>query len=137
MTTHGPDPHERVQGHAYSARFHLLDRQVVAGDGTPICKVDDLELTGRDGRLYATAVLVGPAALAPRLRGRLGRLVAAAHRRLVVGGDGAPPRIPLERVRGIGAAVTVDARDLRVHALEDWCRDNVVGRLPGARHAAG
>ncbi len=39
-----PGPEERRAGRAYSARFHLLDRQVVDGDDRPVCKVDDLEL---------------------------------------------------------------------------------------------
>ncbi|MBW8486859.1 hypothetical protein [Actinomadura parmotrematis] len=139
MTVHGPDPDERAPGRAYSARFHWLDRQVVADDGTPISKVDDLELDGRDGRLYATAVLVGPDALAPRLRGRLGRLVAAVARRLAAAEGGRPPRIDLADVAAVGAAVTLrpSTGDLRVHALEDWTRANVIERIPGARHASG
>lgn len=55
------------------AALHLLDRQVVDVDGRMVCNVDDLELTEtRQGELAVTGLLVGPAALVPRLSGRLG-----------------------------------------------------------------
>ncbi|MGA5499275.1 hypothetical protein ACPCSP_33685 [Streptomyces cinereoruber] len=135
-----PGPEERRAGRAYSARFHLLDRQVVDGDDRPVCKVDDLELEpDPDGPPRVTAVLVGPAALAPRLGGKAARWLAAVQRRLSVGEGEGPARLDFGRVTGIGAVVRVNLSEenIGVHALEDWMRENVVGRLPGAGHASG
>ncbi|GHG10613.1 hypothetical protein ACFFSH_37505 [Streptomyces filamentosus] len=135
-----PGPEERWAGRAYSARFHLLDRQVVDGHDRPVCKVDDLELEpDPGGPPRVTAVLVGPAALAPRLGGKAARWLAAVQRRLSVGEGEGPARLDFGRVSGIGAVVRVDLpeENIEVHALEDWMRENVVGRLPGAGHASG
>ncbi|MGW7265147.1 hypothetical protein [Streptomyces sp. NPDC054842] len=130
----------RRPGRAYSAHFHLLDRQVVDHDGRPVCKVDDLELAHDEhGRPYVTAILVGPQALAPRLGGEPARLLAAVQRRLKVSRDEGAARLDFAAVTGIGAVVTVAPLEegRGVHALEDWTRDNVIGRLPGAGRAAG
>ncbi|MFF0561728.1 hypothetical protein [Streptomyces sp. NPDC004266] len=135
-----PWAEERWAGRAYSARFHLLDRQVVDRDDRPVCKVDDLELEPDvDGSPQVTAVLVGPAALAPRLGGKAARWLAAVQRRLSVGEGEGPARLDFDHVIGIGAVVRVDLpeEDVKVHALEDWTRENVIGRLPGAGHASG
>jgi len=135
-----PGRDERRAGRAYSARFHLLDRQVVDGDDRPVCKVDDLELEpGPDGVPRVTAVLVGPAALAPRLGGKAARWLASVQRRLSVGEGKGPARLDFARVTGIGAVVRVDLpeENAGLHALEDWMRENVIGRLPGAGHASG
>lgn len=51
------------------AALHLLDRQVVDPDGRLACKVDDVELTERDGTVFVTGLLVGPSALLPRIGG--------------------------------------------------------------------
>lgn len=56
--------------HALDAALHLLDRQVVDLDGLMAGKVDDVELTVREGRLEVTGLLTGPSALLPRLGGR-------------------------------------------------------------------
>ncbi|WP_327686428.1 hypothetical protein [Streptomyces sp. NBC_00467] len=141
-----PDPRTerggsgRTAGRAYSARFHLLDRQIVDPDGNPVCKIDDLELAcDNDGHLCATAILVGPAALAPRLGGLLARWVAAVTRRMSINRTEDPARLSMEHVTQIGAVVTVSLPEGHdhLHALEDWMRDNVIGRLPGAGHASG
>lgn len=130
----------RRPGRAYSAHFHLLDRQVVDREGRPVCKVDDLELAHDEhGRPYVTALLAGPAALAPRLGGLSARWLAAVQRRMSVGGGGGPARIDFGRVTGIGPVLTVDLPEgaAGVHALEDWMRDEIVARLPGAGRASG
>lgn len=50
------------------AGLHLLDRQIADAEGALVGKVDDLELTEYDdGRLEVTGLLLGPAALVPRL----------------------------------------------------------------------
>jgi hypothetical protein len=57
----------RLHGHL-DAGLHLLDRQIVDHSDALVGKVDDLELTEyADGRLEVTGLLVGPAALVPRM----------------------------------------------------------------------
>ena len=49
--------------HLYAA-LHLLDRQLVDGDGHLCGNVDDLELTETDeGMVYVSALVSGPGAL--------------------------------------------------------------------------
>jgi sporulation protein YlmC with PRC-barrel domain len=117
------------------AVLHLLDRQILDPEGRMVAKVDDLELTrGDDGTYTVTALLVGPAALGPRLGGAIGRLVNAVHARLSHRDQ--PDRIPVERVTDIGSAVTVD-RDAEAFygaGFESWARTRIITKLPGARH---
>jgi sporulation protein YlmC with PRC-barrel domain len=53
--------------------LHLLDRQVIDVDGRLVCKVDDVELTDKGGRLAITSILAGPPALLARIGGRAGK----------------------------------------------------------------
>jgi hypothetical protein len=70
---------------AYDAALHLLDRQIVAVDGRLVGKVDDVELTvDADGSLVPTGLMVGAAALLPRVGNRLGDWLAARHRQIGV-----------------------------------------------------
>ena len=63
----------RVAGRRYDAALHLLDRQLVDPDGRLVGKVDDVELAeGADGVLVPTGLMVGMAALLPRLGDRSG-----------------------------------------------------------------
>ncbi|MFJ6799092.1 hypothetical protein [Streptomyces sp. NPDC091268] len=142
MTQHPPPrpEDERSPGRAYSARFHLLDRQIITEDGTSLAKADDLELvTDGDGALWAAGVLIGPTALAPRLSGRSARLLDAIARRLTTGGPEGHARIPMNRIIRIGAALTAttSTADDSVHPLEDWIRDHVITPLPGSGRAPG
>jgi hypothetical protein len=63
-------------------------------------------------------------------------LVSVA-RRLTIREDGHPPRIDAGLISGIGSAVTVaiPRRDLPVAGLEDWVREHIIDRLPGASNA--
>jgi sporulation protein YlmC with PRC-barrel domain len=120
-------------GRVLDLQLHLLDRQVVDGEGRMVCKVDDLELAlDERGRPYVTAILVGPRALGPRLGGRLGRWMVAVAGRLA--GGAAPPRIDFGRVTDIGCAVTV-AGEPDVVALEDWVDEHLIARIPGSTDA--
>jgi hypothetical protein len=133
-----PGAPPRRPGRSYSARYHLLDRQVVHPDGTPVCKVDDLELTAAaDGALHATAILVGPQALGLRLRGRLGYWCVTAARRLSVSAEPGPGRLGLDRITHIGDALVCTPGPDKVHGLENWVRDHVIARIPGAGHENG
>lgn len=120
-------------GRVLDARLHLLDRQVLDPDGTPVCTVDDLELRGADGAhvpdgvhdAYVTAVLTGPV-LATRVFG------------------GRPPdsrwaRLQWQHVVQVGTVVRSGVRsdDLDLTWTERWVRDRVIGRIPGGRHDPG
>jgi len=121
----------------FDLHLRLLDHQVVDRDGGMVCKVDDIEFEqGRDGSWHVSALLSGPQALGPRLPGRLGQWVMAVGRRLSVGGDEEPRRIPFERVTEIGSSVVVDrSRDrLDIARTEDWVREHVIAPIPGSRH---
>jgi sporulation protein YlmC with PRC-barrel domain len=56
--------------------LHLLDRQVVDVDGRLVCKVDDVELTDKGGRLAISSLLAGPPALLARIGGSVGNALA-------------------------------------------------------------
>jgi sporulation protein YlmC with PRC-barrel domain len=121
------------------AGLELLDRQLIDPDGFLAGKVDDLEFEFDDeGVPTAIAILSGPGALAGRVGGRLGRWIAVLHRRLQDEPDARPARVPFELVTGIGTDVTLAARrsELESNHSEDWARDVIVSKLPGARHEA-
>lgn len=90
------------------AVLHLLDRQVVDLDGLLAGKVDDLELTEyADGSLVVTGLLLGPAALVPRLGGRLGSALLGAWGRLGLTRAGrlVPGWIGMDRVAALNSEV--------------------------------
>jgi sporulation protein YlmC with PRC-barrel domain len=119
--------------------FHLLDRQLVDRTGALVGKVDDVEFSaGDDGPPTVTALLVGQEPLGERLGGALGRTMAGAARRLRGDAESAPIRIPYEVVAEVGAAITLSvSRDLLTQpALEQWLQEHLIGRIPGADHAA-
>lgn len=122
------------------AVLSLLDRQVVDCNGRMAGKVDDLELTLPDdgGPPVVTAVLAGPGALAHRLGGRLGIWVESVHARLHPRPEPEPARVPFDVVADVGATVElrVPKSELELSRFEDWVRDNFIGRIPGADHAA-
>jgi hypothetical protein len=79
--------------HTIDIGLDLLDRRLVDRDGRPVGKVDDVELAAEQGGPpILSAIIAGPAALAPRL-GRVARWVA--DRRLRLLGRAEPARVPL------------------------------------------
>ena len=126
-------------GRVYDARLHLLDRQVVGPDDEQVCKVDDLELTraGDDGPYYVSAILVGPAALGPRIGGPLGTFMVWLRRRLHPSHSPYPPRLDWAVVSEISSAVRIVLRppQVRVRSLEDWLREHLIDHIPGAGNA--
>lgn len=120
------------------ASLDLLDRQILDCDEQPVGKVDDVELSDpQEGRLRVTALLLGPQAYGQRLGGRIGASIASTGARLA--GTDAPIRIPIELVDEIGVSirlrVPIERLD-RVERLEDWLREHVIGRIPGAGSAS-
>jgi hypothetical protein len=130
-----------MAGRILDLSLHLLDRQVLDTDGGMVCNVDDVELTVPDdgGAPYVSAILCGPGALGPRVGGLVGRWMVAAHRHLGRHREDAPDRIGFELVTDIASSITVaqTREQLGVCAGEDFVRDYLVDRLPGARHASG
>jgi hypothetical protein len=118
----------------------LLDRQIVDKDGKMSGKVDDLELTESPGvpTPYITAILAGPGAMARQLGGRFGRLMESLHNVLHPSEHPSPARIAFGVVRKIDnhVEITVSREDLDVTRVEDWVRDHIISKIPGAQHEA-
>ena len=114
--------------------FDLLDRQILDRDGYSIGKVDDVELAAEGGRLRVVALLVGPQALGRRLGGLLGRWISGVAGRLHPEDHPDPIRIPYalieEHTSSIRLSVTRDR--LPEPSLEQWLREHVIERIPGA-----
>lgn len=128
---------DTVPGRRYDAALHLLDRQLLDPDGKMIGNVDDIELTERtDGSWAVSAILVGPGALGPRLRGRLGRWTVAVWRRLRPDTDPESGRIDAALVGDITSAVHLVSRPTGqgLDGLEAWVREHIIARIPGSRH---
>jgi hypothetical protein len=124
-----------------SARFSLLDAQVVDADDLPIGRVDDVELAvpPDGGPPRVEALLTGAEALGPRVGGTLGRLMTAvaARLRLREEPDG-PTKIDPSLVSEVEPLVklAIPLSDLPdVAGLERWLARHFVARLPGAGDA--
>ncbi len=92
------------------AALHLLDRQVIDVDGMMVCNVDDLEVTEEDDKqLFVTGLLVGPAALWPRLSGVLGSWLREMWLRLGIqyAARDVPAYLGLDLVDSVGSAVNL------------------------------
>jgi hypothetical protein len=119
-----------MSGRVLDAVVHLMDRQVVDPDDRMVCNVDDLELTFPDdgGPPYVSAILAGPAALAPRIGGPFTHWFGEK-----------PGRVSFGVVDEVGSRVRIALhRDEvpQVTRVDDWIRDNVIAHLPGADHAS-
>jgi sporulation protein YlmC with PRC-barrel domain len=128
-----------LEGRKLDLALNLLDRQIVDKDGQPTGNVDDLELEwpqDRGGAPFVTNLLAGPGALSPRLGSRLGKWISSVHRR-VNDENSDPVRISMSVVKRIGVKVEliVAAPDVENWKLQEWVRDNIILKIPGARHA--
>lgn len=95
------------------AALVLLDRQVLDTEGRMVGKVDDIELApDDDGGLRATGILLGAAALLPRLGGPRGGLVARLWRGMgrQWAGRGVPGWIDLADVDRLDSGVHLRRR---------------------------
>ena len=117
--------------------FELLDRQIVDLAGEAVGKVDDVELAVVDGVPHVAALLSGPQALGRRMGGRLGNWISGVAGRVHPAENPDPLRIPWDLVASHDSTVKLTVRRelLAEPLLEQWLRDHVVGRIPGASDA--
>jgi hypothetical protein len=115
--------------------LELLDRQLLDSEGKPCGNVDDLEFeVGASGLPVLTNILVGPGALGPAIGGWPGRVITAVWRRLHPDKNPAPLRVSWADVERIDYAIhlTVQREEAGLTRSEDWVRDHIIGRIPGA-----
>jgi sporulation protein YlmC with PRC-barrel domain len=112
----------------------VLDNQLVDRNQRKMGKIDGIVIQLRSGQPPRLAYIeLGVPTLARRLHPRLERWAVA-----LAGKWGArhnqPCRIPWAKVRdvGIDVDVDVDAEAMPVLAWEQWLRDRLIGRIPGA-----
>ncbi|CAN5230555.1 hypothetical protein BH11ACT2_BH11ACT2_05860 [soil metagenome] len=118
-------------GQIIDAQLHLLDRQILDPDDTPVCTIDDVEL---DGAQLDESIAEG--APAPVITSLLSGPVLGTR---IFGGR--PPssrlhRIPWSTVSEVGIVVRIGTRadELDVTWVERWVRDRIISRIPGGRH---
>jgi len=113
----------------------ILDKQVVDRAETKIGKVDGLVAEVREGQPpRIICVEIGGVALARRLGPRLGRWASRIGKRLGGEEHRVPYRIPWNKVRDIGVDIEfgVDVQETTIFDWQDWLRDRIIGRIPGA-----
>lgn len=126
----------------FSARFSLLDHQLLDCHGLPIGRVDDAELdvSGADAPPRVTALLTGAEALGQRLGGLVGGLMSHGAARLRDPEDArGPVKLDPELIAELEPLIKlrVGFADLpHVGGLERWLGRHFVGRLPGTGDAA-
>jgi sporulation protein YlmC with PRC-barrel domain len=115
----------------------VLDHQLVDSNQVKMGRVDSIVFELREGQPpRLTYIEVGMPSLARRLHPRLERWVAAVQSKWGAG-HGESFRIPWSQVRdfnvgGIDIEVDLEAEATPVFAWEEWLRERVIGRIPGA-----
>ncbi|MBB3602652.1 sporulation protein YlmC with PRC-barrel domain [Mycolicibacterium sp. BK556] len=114
----------RPTGTLIDARLHLLDRQMLDADGTPVGIVDDLEIEIDDRVPRVTAILTGRVLFTRMFGGQQPRSRLQA--------------LPWRLVTKLDAAVHLSPEADQFDGLwiEHWLRDRLIARIPGGRHAA-
>lgn len=113
----------------------LLDKQVVDREQVKIGKVDGLVAELRSGKPpRIIAIELGSITLARRLGARPGRWMARLAVKLGGKQHGEPHWIAWHKVKDIGIDIEfdIDVRETSIFAWQDWLRDHVIGRIPGA-----
>ncbi|HET9654402.1 MAG TPA: hypothetical protein VFP72_03555 [Kineosporiaceae bacterium] len=115
----------------------LLDRQILDVDGVVVGTVDDLELTdpAPGAAPELTGLLCGPAAMGPRIGGRLGVWWSVIGLRMRNTADTEPARIPVAEVAGAqpsGLRLRMHRDAVGTLALAYWTREKIVRRIPGS-----
>ena len=112
----------------------VLDKLLVNRDHCPMGRVDGIIVEMREGRPpLLTHIETGPATSARRVSRRLAKRVSAFVRNRGPRRD-ASFRVPWSRIRraGVEVEVEMDAQETPAVAWEQWIRDHVIGRIPGA-----
>jgi hypothetical protein len=109
----------------------LLDRQVNGPKQHPVGKVDDLELTERDGRIEVTALILGTAALRERVPRGFRWLLRAGF--LFGGGSDQTRRIGFDQIKVVDSDVEVTSQAAESAESETERRlRRFIARIPGA-----
>jgi hypothetical protein len=134
MTDDRLEPAPLYRGRVLDARLHLLDRQVLDSDGTPVTTLDDLEIDAPE--LEAG---LSDSRVPPRVTALLSGNVLVTR---VFGGR--PPSSRLQRIDirlvsevGIVVSIAALAERLDIDWTERWFRDHIVARIPGGNHDPG
>ena len=111
----------------------LLDKQIIDRNHRKIGKVDGVVVELRASKPpRIAAVELGVSTLARRLsptpRRVLEFLTGHTPR------QNKPHRVDWNKVRDIGVDIKldIDVRDTKIMAWQDWLRDHIIGRIPGA-----
>src|ERR1700732_1729328 len=114
--------------------LEVLDQQVIDRNGELMGKVDGIMLELRKGHPARVASLViGGGTAARRIPPRWAEWLLRWRRRWGPKDD-QPLEIPWSKVLkiGIDVQVDVDAKRTPAWAWENWLRDHIIGRIPGA-----
>jgi hypothetical protein len=113
----------------------IVDKQVVDREQTKIGKVDGIVAELRDGAPPKVVfVELGAVAVARRLGRRMHRWAVRLSEKLGGPQRRLPHRIAWNKVRDIGVDIEfdIDVRETAIFDWQDWLRDHVIGRIPGA-----
>jgi hypothetical protein len=112
----------------------VLDKQLLDRQRRPIGRADGIIMEIRDDQAPRLSWLeTGPVTAARRVSPRLARWVAAFTQRSGPHVDGAF-RIPWSAIHSTGkdVQVEIDAQETPTFAWEQWVRDRIIQRIPGA-----
>lgn len=113
----------------------VLDKQVVDRKQTKVGKVDGIVMQLRRGNPPRIIfVELGAIALARRLGPRVEYVVSRLWERVGGAKSRKPHRIAWSSVRDVGVDIEfdIDVGDTTIFDWQDWLRDKVISRIPGA-----
>lgn len=114
----------------------VLDSQIVDRKKRPMGKVDGLIIVVRKQKPPMLAFIeVGPATLWARIHPRLARWVESVERKLKIRPE-PQQRIAWDKVTHTGIEVQVDVaiEETSCYGWEEWLREYLIKRIPGAGH---
>ena len=122
----------------FDLNMDILDRQMLDSAGVPCGNVDDLELDfvqGPDEPPIVTKILTSPGALGPRIGGLTGRIITGVWRWFHPERDPQPVSIDWKHVVIVDFAVhlSVHREEAGLSRGEDWVREHIIAKIPGAR----
>ncbi|MER9399240.1 hypothetical protein NKI46_14050 [Mesorhizobium sp. M0615] len=113
----------------------LLDKQVFDRRRVKIGKVDGVVAELRRGKPpRIVAIELGSITLARRLGARPGEWMAQLTTRVGGKRHAVPHRIAWKKVQdnGLDIECDIEVGETSIFAWQDWLRDHVIGRIPGA-----